>query len=48
MAVAWGAGDARGRHFFEFIFFLILLEESLLQSVEVYSNMIALQLDDVN
>ena len=42
-----GAGDARGRHLFEFISFLILLEESLLQSVEVYSDMIALQLDDV-
>ena len=47
VAVAWGAGDARGRHIFEFVFFLVLLEESLLQIVEVYSDMIAVQIDDV-
>ena len=43
-----GAGDARGMHLFEFVFFLILLEESLLRSVEVYSDMIAVQFDDVD
>ena len=31
-----------------FISFLVILGESLLQSVEVYSDMIAVQLDDVN
>ena len=41
-----GSGDACGRHLFEFISFLVLLEESLLQSVEVYIEMIAVQLDD--
>ena len=43
-----GAGDTCSRHLFEFIYFLVLLEESLIQSVEVYSEMIAVQLDDVN
>ena len=31
-----------------FISFLVILGESLLRSVEVYSDMIAVQLDDVN
>ena len=43
-----GSGDACGRHLFEFIYFLVLLEESLLQSVEVYIEMISVQIDDVN
>ena len=43
-----GGGCARGRHLFDFISFLVLLEESLLQSVEVYSEMISVQIDDVN
>ena len=42
-----GEGEARSRHLFEFVSFLLLLEESLLRSVEVYSNMITVQLDDV-
>ena len=42
-----GAGDTRGRHLFEFIPFPVLLGESLLQSVEVYRDMIAVQLHDV-
>ena len=42
-----GEGDARGKHLFEFVSFLVLLEESLLRSVEVYSDMIAVQLDEV-
>ena len=37
----------RSRHLFEFVFFLVLLEKSLLPSVEVYSDMIAVQLNDV-
>ena len=43
-----GLGDARGRHIFEFVFFLILPEESLHRSVEMYSNVISVQLDDVD
>ena len=43
-----GAGDTRVRHLFEFIHFLVFLEESLLQSNEVYIKMVAVQLDDVN
>ena len=42
-----GAGDTRGRHIFKFVYFLVLLEESLLRSIEVYIDMIAVQLDDV-
>ena len=42
-----GAGDTRGRHLFEIIPFLVFLEKSLLRSVKVYSDMIAVQLDDV-
>ena len=30
VSVALGAGDARGRHLFEFVSFLVLLGESLL------------------
>ena len=42
-----GAGDAHGRHLFEFVSFMVLLEKSLLRSVEVYRDMISVQLDDV-
>ena len=42
-----GADDARSRHLFDFVFFLILFEESLLRSADMYSIMIAVQLDDV-
>ena len=42
-----GTGDACSRHIFEFVSLLVLLEESLLQSVEVYRDMITVQLDDV-
>ena len=42
-----GAGDVRGRHLFELIYSLVLLEESLLRSVEVYSKMIPVQLNEV-
>ena len=43
-----GSGDVCGRHIFEFVFFLILLEESLLRSFEMYSNVIAVKFDDVD
>ena len=42
------AGDARGRDLFEFIPFLVFLEESPFLSVELYSEMVVVQLDDLN
>ena len=43
-----GSGDARSRHLFGFIPFLAFHEESLIRNDEVYSDMVAVQLDDIN
>ena len=37
-----------GGHIFKFIPFMVFHKESLLRSVEVYSEMVAVQLDDVD
>ena len=48
MAVAWGQVTRAVGISSSSLFFLILLKESILRSVEMYSDMIAVQLDDVN
>ena len=42
-----GAGDACAGHFFDFVLVLVLLEESLLGSIKMYRDMIAIQFDDI-
>ena len=48
VSVAWGRVTRAVGISTKFISFLVLLEDSLLWSIEVYSKIIAVQLDDVN